>query len=215
MRTRWTASLLVLLAVIFLVPIVYAAGPPSPPDFPGQQGSPQVLPGQQGRQMDQGRMGAANIPAGTAVTVRTDSQIAIGTAKTGDIFPATLDEDILASGKTVVRKGVPAEIRLMKVREDQDELAFQLYTLTIDGKKTRVTSDTAREVARKDTTQQQQSLSGAGKNILGQAGTAALGGALGTGQGSLTWSGAAKQDAKVPAGTFLEFTLREQVNLGK
>lgn len=208
MRTKWTASLLVLLAVTFFVPFVYAASPPELPSLPGQQSAPQAPPGQQGRQMDQGHHGLANIPAGTAVTVRTDSQIAIGTAKTGDIFPATLDEDILASGKTVVRKGAPAEIRLMKVREDQDELAFKLYSLTVDGKQTRVVSDTAREVARKSAPQQQQQ-SGLG-GALGQV----VGGALGTGQG-LTWSGAAKQDAKVPAGTFLEFTLREQVNLGK
>ncbi len=203
MRTKWTACLLVLMVATFWVPIVGVAAPPDIPGLPGQQNSPKLPPGQQDR------LGPVSIPAGTAVTVRTDSQIAIGTAKTGDIFPATLDEDILAGGKTLARKGVPAEIRLMKVREDQDELAFQLYTLTIDGKKTRVVSDTAREVARKSAPQQQQqpSLGGA----LGQV----VGGALGTGQGSMTWSGAAKQDAKVPAGTFLEFTLREQASIGK
>jgi hypothetical protein len=179
MRSRWTACLLVLLSLTFLLTLcdVYAA--------------------------------SRSIPAGAAVTVRTDKQITIGTAQPGDIFPATLDEDIMESGKVLVKRGAPADIRLMKVREDQDELAFKLYTISVGGQKLRVVSDTARGVARKAASQQQQQpgLGGA----LGQA----IGGALGTGQGGLTWSGAQKQDAKVPAGTFLEFTLREPVDLGK
>jgi hypothetical protein len=142
--------------------------------------------------------------------VRTDSQIAIGTAKPGDIFPATLNDDILERGRVLVRRGAPAEIRLMKVQDDRDELAFKLYTITVDGKKLRVVSDTAREAARKDAAQQQPGLGGA----LGQIGTAALGGALGT-KGNLVWSSAQGQTAKVPAGTFLEFTLREQVLLNQ
>lgn len=176
MRSRWTACLLVLLAVAFLLTPgdAYAA--------------------------------SRSIPAGAAVTVRTDKQIMIGTAQPGDIFPATLDEDIMESGKVLVKRGSPAEIRLMKVREDQDELAFKLYTISVGGQKLRVASDTAREVARKTAPKQQPGLGG----VLGQA----VGGALGT-QGSMTWSGAQKQDAKVPAGTFLEFTLREPVDLGK
>jgi hypothetical protein len=177
MRSRWTACLLVLLALTLLLTLgdAYAA--------------------------------SRSIPAGAVVTVRTDRQITIGTAQPGDIFPATLDEDIMESGKVLVKRGSPAEIRLMKVREDQDELAFKLYTISAGGQKLRVVSDTAREVARKAAPKQQPGLGGA----LGQA----VGGALGTGEGSLSWSGAQKQDAKVPAGTFLEFTLREPVDLGK
>jgi len=180
------------LAVIFLVPIVSFAAPPDRPEPPGQYG----------------RHGPDEIPAGAAVTVRTDSQITIGTSKPGDVFRATLDEDIVDHGKVLVRRGAPAEIRLMKVREDQDQLAFKLYTLTVHGKQIRVVSDTARERARRDapppTTQ--PSLGGA----LGQV----VGGALGV-PGSMTWSGAQLQDAKVPAGTFLEFTLKEPVRIGK
>lgn len=190
MRTRWTVCLLVLLAVTFCVSLVDVAaqGQPAPPGY-------------------HERHGPASIPAGAAVTVRTDKQIEIGTAQPGDIFPATLDEDIVQSGKVLVRRGAPAEIRLTKVREDQDELAFKLYTLTIDGKKFRVVSDTARERARKEAPKQESGVAGLEKNLLGQA--------LGTSGGGLSWSGAQRQDAKVPAGTFLEFTLREQVNLEK
>lgn len=141
------------------------------------------------------------IPAGAIVEVRTDTQISIATAKPGDIFRATVDEDVLSEGKVVVRRGAAAEIRLMKVREDRDELAFRLVTLTIDGKKVKVLSDTAREVARKKTAQQQPGLG------------AALGQALGVPGSGMTWT--AKQDAKIPKGSSLEFTLREPVKLGK
>jgi hypothetical protein len=35
--------------------------------------------------------------------VRTDVEIAVGTAQPGDIFPATLDEDIVDGGRVLVR----------------------------------------------------------------------------------------------------------------
>jgi hypothetical protein len=148
------------------------------------------------------------IPAGAVVAVRTDTQIAVGTAEPGDIFPATLDEDIVRGEHVVVRRGAPVEIRLTKVQEDRDELAFKLYTITFEGKKFRVVSDTAREAARREAPREQPGLGQA----MGQAGVAALEGALG-GRGGMSWSGADRREAKVPAGTTMEFTLREQVDL--
>jgi hypothetical protein len=200
MKPKWTAFLLVLVTATFCVSVVYVAAQ-GIPGLPGQQ-ERRDLPSAPGRQEHQG---PAAIPAGAAVTVRTDTEIAVGTAQPGDIFPATLDEDIVDSGRVLVRRGAPAEIRLMKVREDADEVAFKLYSITARGEKLRVVSDTAREAARKQAPQPQQpGLGGA----LGQI----VGGALGT-SGGMSWTGATKQEARVPAGTFLEFTLREQVNL--
>lgn len=203
MRTRLTVCLTLVFAMMFFLSLVHAASPPTLPEFPSAPGTPDK----------KAQSSPRSIPAGAAVVVRTDEQIAVGAAKPGDIFQVTLDEDIEESGRTLVRRGGPAEIRLTKVREDRDELAFQLYTITVDGKKVRVVSDTAREVARKEAPKQQPGLGGVGKDLLGQAGSAALGGALGAKPGAFSWSGANLQDAKVPAGTFLEFTLREQVIL--
>ena len=202
MGKRSTASLTMFLAIVFFVSLVYAASTEVPK-------IPAGVPGAQGQQLE--KHGAGSIPTGAVVTVRTDSQISVGTAKPGDIFQATLHDDIVDQGKVLVRRGTPAEIRLTKVREDRDELAFKLYSISIEGKKVRVVSDTAREVARQEAPKQQPGLGGA----LGQAGAAALGSAMGAKPGTLTWTGAPAPDAVVPAGTFMEFTLREQVNLGR
>lgn len=166
------------------------------------------------------------IQAGTEIIIRTDAQISIGNSRPGDIFPARIDEDVYIGDKALLHRGDPAEIRLIRTREDSDELSFRLHTITVKGRRYEVRSDTAREVARREAPQQDAGLGTAGKALLGAAGGAAIGGAVGgkkgaligaaTGAGGgLIWAGAGQRDASVPAGTPLEFTLRDDVVLKK
>ncbi|MCE5336598.1 MAG: hypothetical protein LLG06_18630 [Desulfobacteraceae bacterium] len=165
------------------------------------------------------------VPDGTEIFVRTDTQISIGNSRPGDVFPARIDEDVYVDDHMMMRRGDPAEIRLVRMREDTDELAFRLHTVTVKGRKYDVKSDTAREVARRES-QDSSGLGTGGKALLGAAGGAAIGGAVGGKKGALIgaasgagggliWAGASGRDAKVPAGTALEFTLREEIILRK
>src|SRR3989475_13163593 len=51
---------------------------------------------------------AQSIPAGTRVTVRMGSGIYSGTARSGQMFDATLAGDFVANGKTFAKAGAPA-----------------------------------------------------------------------------------------------------------
>src|SRR5438132_781860 len=51
---------------------------------------------------------AQSIPAGTKVTVRMGSGINSGTARSGQMFDATLARDLVVNGKTLAKAGAPA-----------------------------------------------------------------------------------------------------------
>src|SRR2546429_9247239 len=50
---------------------------------------------------------AQSIPAGTKVTVRMGSGINSGTARSGQMFDATLARDLVVNGKTLAKAGAP------------------------------------------------------------------------------------------------------------
>jgi hypothetical protein len=54
---------------------------------------------------------AETIPAGTRITVRTDSQISSRSARAGDRFNANLARDLVVDGKTIAKKGTPVRSR--------------------------------------------------------------------------------------------------------
>lgn len=52
---------------------------------------------------------AQTVPAGTRITVRTDSQINSASAHVGQSFHANLVRDLIVNGKTVAKAGAPAK----------------------------------------------------------------------------------------------------------
>ena len=52
---------------------------------------------------------AQTVPAGTRITVRTDSQINSASAHVGQSFHANLVRDLVVNGKTVAKAGAPAK----------------------------------------------------------------------------------------------------------
>lgn len=161
------------------------------------------------------------IPRGTEVVVRTDSDISMATVKPGDTFSATVDQDVLSRGKIVVNRGTRAEIRMVSLRSDTDEVAFNLYSISINGRPYRVSSDTARQYQERQSTTVTQKPS-----LLGAAGGALLGGATGGGQGAVTgaivgaeggysWTGQSRLSARISSGTRFLFTIRDEVALRK
>src|SRR5215469_3649601 len=52
---------------------------------------------------------AQTVPAGTRITVRTDSQINSATAHVGQSFHANLVKDLVVDGKTIAKAGAPAK----------------------------------------------------------------------------------------------------------
>ncbi|HYX70555.1 MAG TPA: hypothetical protein VE825_15580, partial [Terriglobales bacterium] len=59
---------------------------------------------------------AATLPAGTHVTVRTASAISSGTAHSGEMFDATLVNNIVVNGQTIAKAGAPVKGRVTYAR---------------------------------------------------------------------------------------------------
>src|SRR5215470_17362979 len=55
---------------------------------------------------------AQAVPAGTRITVRTDSQINSASAHAGQSFHANLVKDLVVDGKTIANAGAPARGRV-------------------------------------------------------------------------------------------------------
>ena len=52
---------------------------------------------------------AQTVPAGTHITVRTDSQINSATAQVGQSFKANLVRDLVVNGSAIAKAGAPAK----------------------------------------------------------------------------------------------------------
>src|ERR1700747_1290827 len=60
--------------------------------------------------------GAQSVPAGTHITVRTDSQINSGSAHVGQSFHSNLTKDLVVDGKTIAKAGAPAKGKVTYIK---------------------------------------------------------------------------------------------------
>jgi len=161
------------------------------------------------------------IPGGTVVSVRTIDPVDSQNDTQGQVYRASLSEDLVVNGTVIARKNDPAQIRLHTLSQSgkmtgNTEVTLELYTVTINGKAVPVTSG--------DVTQ--DSSSGKGKKTARNAGFGALagtvigaiagggkgaaigavsGGALGAGASVLTKG----PKVRIPSETLLRFTVAQ------
>jgi len=157
--------------------------------------------------------GAQTIPAGTKITIRTESQINSGSARTGQIVSGTLARDVVADGKTVIKAPAPVKIKISAAKSSgrlhaPGELTLRL--VSVDG--TPVSTSAFRAKGKSHTKSNVTKIGG------GAAAGALLGGLMGGGKGALigTAAGAGagtglaaatgKEEAVVHAETAITFT---------
>jgi xanthosine utilization system XapX-like protein len=157
--------------------------------------------------------GAQTIPAGTRITIRTESQINSERAKTGQVVSGTLMRDVVAGGKTVIKAPAPVKLKVTAAKSSgrlhaPGELALRL--VSVDG--TPVSTSAFRAMGKSHTKSNVTKIGG------GAAAGALLGGLMGGGKGALigTAAGAGagtglaaatgKQEAVVHAETAITFT---------
>ena len=167
--------------------------------------------------------GALTIPSGTSIKVRTDQAIKATTANAGQTYSATVSNDVMDSNNNlVIPKGSPA--RLAIVATDKDNIALDLNSVTVNGRRYNVGSaSTSASTAQK---------AGIGKNkrtgeyvgggaLAGTVIGAIAGGGKGAAIGAIT-GGAAGAGAQVltkgkgvdvPAETQLTFRLDQDLML--
>jgi hypothetical protein len=160
---------------------------------------------------------AANIPAGTAVSVRNDSELSSGSAKSGDTWHGTLVGDLVVNGKTLARNGAAVTGRVVKAKSsgrlsDPGELTLKL--VSING--ISVSSSTRYFKGSSHTKSNVAKIGGvtaAGALIGGLAGGgkgAAIGAGAGAAAGTGVAAGTGKKEAVVPAESVLDFTVSTQ-----
>jgi hypothetical protein len=160
------------------------------------------------------------IPAGTAVSVRTIDPVDSQYDQEGKVYRASLSADLLVDGQVVARKNDPAQIRLRGLSQSgkvsgSTEVTLELYTITVNGKPVNVVSgDVTQDSAGKGKKTARNAgigavaggiigaLAGGGK---GAAIGAASGGALGTGASVLTKG----PNVRIPSETLLRFTISQ------
>jgi len=156
---------------------------------------------------------AQTIPAGTKITIRTESQVNSGSARTGQVVSGTLARDIVANGKTVVKAPAPVKIKVTSAKSSgrlhaPGELTLRL--VSVDG--TPVSTSAFRAKGKSHTKSNVTKIGGgaaAGALIGGLAGGgrgALIGTAAGAGAGTGLAAATGKQEAVVHAETAITFT---------
>ena len=156
---------------------------------------------------------AQTIPAGTKITIRTESQINSGSAHTGQVVSGTLARDIVVDGKTVIKAPAPVKIKVTSAKSSgrlhaPGELTVRLAS--VDG--IPVSTSAFRAKGKSHTKSNVTKIGGgaaAGALIGGLVGGgkgALIGTAAGAGAGTGVAAATGKQEAVIHAETAITFT---------
>lgn len=160
---------------------------------------------------------AETIPAGTRLTVRIDSQINSGSAKTGQRFNSNLTRDLVVHGKTLARAGAPAYGKISYVKPSgrlhaPGEVSIRLTSVEVHGRLVALSTTAYRAKGKSHTKSNVTKIGGgaaAGALIGGLAGGgkgALIGSAAGAGAGTGVAAATGKEEAVIHAETAVTFT---------
>jgi len=161
---------------------------------------------------------AQSVPAGTHITVRTDSQINSGSAHVGQSFHANLTKDLVVDGKTIAKSGAPAKGKVTYAKSSgrlhaPGELTIRLTSIQLaNGKTLPLSSSGFRAKGKSHTKSNVTKIGGgaaAGALIGGVAGGgegALIGTAVGAGAGTGVAAATGKEEAIIHAETAITFT---------
>jgi hypothetical protein len=127
------------------------------------------------------------IPAGTPITVRTQSSLSSEASHSGDSFEAVLDEPIIVQGQTIVPKGAAVTGMVMAAKasghlQDPGYLRVTLTAISLNGKSLPVQTSS---IFAKGGSHEKRNLAMIGG---GAGGGALIGGIAGGGKGALIGS---------------------------
>lgn len=210
-----------------------AAGQPSAPDST-QPGAPSGQPAGSAAQGSAPQQPAApqpppppavvNLPAGTRLRVRLDSELGSKISQPGESFSASVADDVLVNGETIIARGARAEGTVIDAKPLGRFKGGALLSVRLDRVRTRWGSY-AVETAAIDRAEQGKGKRSAGF-IGGGAGVGALigglaGGGKGTAIGALAGGGAGtagtaftgNKQIVLPAETLLTFRTEHSVRI--
>src|SRR6201984_190171 len=161
---------------------------------------------------------AQTVPAGTRITIRTDSQISSASVHAGQAFHANLVKDLVVNGKTIAKAGAPAKGKVTYAKSSgrlhaPGEVTVRLTSIQLRDGKTLAVSTSGFHAKGKSHTKSNVTKIGGGAAVGALIGGLAGGGkgaALGAGAGGAAGTGVAaatgKEEAIIPAEKALSFT---------
>jgi len=161
---------------------------------------------------------AQKVPAGTHITVRTDSQINSGSAHVGQSFRANLVKDVVVNGKTIAKAGAPARGKVTYAESSgrlhaPGELTIRLTSIQLANGKTLPLSTSGFRAKGKSHTKSNVTKIGGGAaagavigGIAGGGKGALIGTAVGAGAGTGVAAATGKQEAVIHTETAITFT---------
>ena len=161
---------------------------------------------------------AQTVPAGTHITVRTDSQINSASAQVGQSFHANLVGDLVVHGETIAKSGAPANGKVTYAKSSgrlhaPGQVTIRLTSIHLANGKTLPVATSAFRAQGKSHTKSNVTKigggAGAGALIGGLAGGgkgALIGTAVGAGAGTGVAAATGKQEAVIHAERAITFT---------
>jgi hypothetical protein len=166
----------------------------------------------------------ATIASGTALPVRLTQELNSGTAKAGDKFEATLDQDLVANGQTIARRGSTVIGRVASVDtagrvEGRAAMSLSLTELRIGGQPHAISTNTLSFEAQSEVKKDAAKVGiGAGIGaaigaIAGGGKGAAIGAAVGGGAGTATVLATKGKNVTLAAEQKLNFSLKQDLTV--
>jgi hypothetical protein len=166
---------------------------------------------------------AETIPAGTRITMRTQSQINSGSARSGQGFTGTLARDLMVNGRVLARAGAPVKGTITYAKSsgrlhDPGELTLRLTSLEVNGRMVPVKTSAFHAKGKSHTKSNVTKIGGGAATgavlggIFGGGKGALIGTAAGAGAGTGLAAATGKQEAMVPAESAITFTLSSPSN---
>jgi hypothetical protein len=164
--------------------------------------------------------GRVVVPAGTVVTVRLIDSIDSDVAGAGERFRASLDTPLQVGEKTIAPRGSDVSVQLVRVEQSgklsgRDEVAMDLFDITVNGKKYPVATSYAEVQSDSRTGQTAKVVGGTAAlgavigAIAGGGRGAAIGAASGAGAGTAVQVLTRGERVKIPSESRLDFTLKQ------
>lgn len=161
-----------------------------------------------------GLAAAVSIPSGTHVSVRTTTSLNSGSARTGQTWEGSLNQDLAVDGKTVAHQGDPVKGVVAFAKDSgrihaPGELSIRLTSIA----GTRVHSSAYFVKGKSHTKSNVEKIGGgaAAGALIGALAGGGKGAAIGAGAGAAAGTGVAvvtgKQQAVIPAESLISFTI--------
>ena len=167
---------------------------------------------------------AQTVPAGTGIVISLDQEVTSKNAKAGDKVAASVGQNVVVEGKTVIPKGSPASVHVASVQASgrlstPAKLYLRLDSVTVNGKDYAISAHWAGSTEKSHAKRNTVAIGGgtaAGAIIGALAGGgkgAAIGAAAGAGAGTAGAAMTGKKDISYSAESKLSFALKAGVTI--